>query len=153
MKSLQEVLDFLDNIPAINSGGCGVSAYAVYKWLEKNNSLSEDFAIIYLHRWGMGDMRTNKKFLKGKSDRAVACSHVVFRYLGMYYDSEGVYIKHIDQDTSVYIEAKDVDRFMKASLASNDWNRRFQRKQHVPSIEENLGIELGINLEHEPYEG
>ena len=34
---LTELRQFLNNIPYINRGGCGVSAYAMYCYLEKNN--------------------------------------------------------------------------------------------------------------------
>lgn len=147
MKTLNEVLEFLDEIPAINSGGCGISAYSVYLWLKKNNSLSEDFAIIYLHNWDMKDLMTNRKFVENKGKKAVACSHAIFRYDGVYYDSTGVSSRYVGEDNSVVIPTEHVDRFMKASLMSNDWNPMFRRDIFLPVIEDNLGVELGLTEE------
>lgn len=152
MKTLEQVLEFLDNIPNINSGGCGISALAVYKWLKKNDALSEDFAIVYLHRWDTYDRDTNRSFLKGENDNATACSHAIFRYNGVYYDSEGKNESSVRDDNSVIIPAEHVERFMKASLKDGNWNTSFNRAKGVKVIESNLGIELDVEVEEEQEE-
>jgi hypothetical protein len=141
---LNEVLDFLDEIPRINAGGCGISALSVYKWLKANDKLSEDFAILYLHYWEESDYETNSKFIKGTTDRAVACSHAIFRYNGKTYDSSGRVKPRMGIVGHVEITPEHIERFMKASLASEDWNPAFSRAAYVPYIETALGIDLTL---------
>ena len=40
IKTLKQVQKFLSNIPNINRGGCGISALALYRWLENNGNIS-----------------------------------------------------------------------------------------------------------------
>jgi hypothetical protein len=144
MKDLNEVLKFLNEIPNINAGGCGISALTVYKWLKKNNSLSDDFAIIYLHYWDDGDAELNSKFLSGKSEEATACSHAIFRYNGKLYDSDGLHNIGARAVRQVTIDAEQIDRFMEASLTADNWNPRFIRAQAIPLISKKVGVELDL---------
>ena len=95
----------------------------------------------------MKDLTTNRKFIEKKGKKAVACSHAIFRYEGAYYDSNGLSDRYVSEDNSVVIPTEHVDRFMKASLMSNDWNPRFRRDVFLPVIEDKLGVELGLTEE------
>ena len=50
---LESVLDVLNNIPAINQGGCGISALAIYRWCKKNGvSVSDNpFVVLCEDEW------------------------------------------------------------------------------------------------------
>ena len=144
MKDLNQVLKFLNEIPNINAGGCGISALTVYKWLKKNNSLSDDFAIIYLHYWDDGDAELNSKFLSGKSEEATACSHAIFRYNGKLYDSNGTTELDVRTVKQLVIKAEQIDMFMEASLTADNWNPRFIRAQAIPLISKKVGVELDL---------
>ena len=48
VKTFDEVLNFLSNIPSINCGGCGISALAMYRWLKKHGKTTEETAFYYL---------------------------------------------------------------------------------------------------------
>ena len=50
LTSFEELREFLDSVPNINRGGCGVSVYAMYCLLEKQKQLKPDTKIIYIHR-------------------------------------------------------------------------------------------------------
>ena len=148
MKTLNDVLNFLSDIPTINQGGCVISAFAVYKWLKKNNSLSDDFAILYLHYWDSDDMEVNTAFLSGESEEVTSCSHAIFRYNGKLYDSNG---EHSIQPGTVYtleITVEHIDRFVQASLKSYNWNSSFNRHRFVPQIEKELELELEVSLDY-----
>ena len=144
MKDLNQVLEFLNEIPCINQGGCGISALAVYRWLKKNNSLSDDFAILYLHYWETSDMVLNNNFLSGESKKATSCSHAIFRYNGVLYDSNGIHEVDVATTNHVVIPSKDVERFMKSSLADSRWNSMFSREQAIPLININLEVDLEL---------
>jgi len=145
MKDLNQVLEFLNEIPCINQGGCGISALAVYRWLKKNNSLSDDFAIIYLHYWDNNDMELNNNFISGESKVATSCSHAIFRYNGKLYDSNGIH-RGVDVSTTnhVVITVKDIERFMRASLSVSNWNTCFSREQAIPLINKKLQVDLEL---------
>lgn len=47
MNSLKEVQKFLNKIPNINHGGCGLSALAMHKWLKEYKEIDSKFIFLY----------------------------------------------------------------------------------------------------------
>lgn len=57
---LKQVLEYLNDIPRINHGGCGVSALATYRWLEQNYG-NRDIEIIYCYKYYNKDRYDNNE--------------------------------------------------------------------------------------------
>lgn len=158
LTSLQVVKDYLNNIPSINAGGCGISAYSMYKFLEKKNQLQKDTHIIYLwnSNWCGSDVIENKNFLENQTGNCDSCAHVIMYHNGEYHDSSGS-SKHIDglsfyerfkwdDHIELPIPQHLTDIFMVKSLNEGDWNWKFDRAKYLPQIEKFLGFKLGINI-------
>ena len=136
MQTFQEVRDYLAEIPNIHRGGCGHSALAMYKWLEKNNELVEDTRIVYLYCHQTGNYETNSKALEGNGE-FVAPSHVVLAHKGQHIDakSDHAYNGWFDEESHTL---NDVQELITTFGAPN-WNDNFDRN-HVDSINETLGL-------------
>lgn len=146
MKTLKEIQQYLNSIPYINEGGCGISAYAMYLWLNKNKLINKSlfkksFKFVLLYRSYSEDFYiNNQNVLRNHSGNAVAPAHMVIYYNNKYLDSTGVV------DISEYKWVQHVtDEWFIQNCINNiiTWNNSFDRK-HVPQIESMLNIELNI---------
>jgi hypothetical protein len=72
---------FLNSVPNINCGGCGLSAYIMYLYMGRSG-----FIVGYSNGYS-----TNNLVKKGIINNS--SSHVYYKYCGLYYDSDGVYKK------------------------------------------------------------
>ncbi len=138
-KTLKQVQKFLDNIPDIDRGGCGISALAMYRWL-KNNGDKSNIKFVFLYEYGdEKEYLTNKRVLKDKEGEPVACSHCCILHGKKFIDSEGV----VDIEEYEWVQIIKEEDFLKRSLANiGEWNPRFDR-HNICKIEEELGIDLG----------
>lgn len=135
-KSLEEVMDYLSNIPDINAGGCGISALAMYRWLKKHNLLNNT-KFVYLH-FSMSEYEDNRLAMVNGT-KLFAPPHCVLEHNGILIDSDG------EVDTYEFGEHHltiDDERVIVDSINSDDWNPSFDREKWVPKIEKRLGINL-----------
>ena len=147
INNLDDLRQSLDNINNINYGGCGVSAYAMYCYLEKNNLLKEDTQIIYLHDWCENSIKHNLEFIKGNNNNPTSANHVILYHDGYYVDSEHKYIflNSFRYSSNYFKVPQDITHvFMKLSLNESSWNPRFDRK-NIKEIEKFIELNLGIN--------
>ena len=144
------VQDFLNEIPAINYGGCGLSAYAMFLWLQKNNMLTEDLQVVFLHHSYSGEeFATNQTFyLKGVGN-PVAPEHVVLYRNGKYIDSSGVFERAKEYDFRLSISLDKAEDFLVKSLNNDSWNSCFDRPIYAPKIEKELGITFRADMRRE----
>jgi hypothetical protein len=146
----EKVQDFLNEIPNINSGGCGISAYAMYLWLCKRNMLTEDTQIVFLHhRYSENDFERNQEFYTQRRGKPVAPEHVVLYRNGSYIDSSGVYKKANDFYFKLAVSLEKAEDFLVNSLNDNNWNSWFDRPSVVPMIEKELGITFRADMRRE----
>ncbi len=143
-KTFEEVRQFLATIPAIHLGGCGISAYAMYKWLLKNEELSkvQKMKFMLCYDYLEKDVYENnlKNLYMKKIHEISGCCHV-----GLYYDYEFIDCeKNINRKRYDYIQfiESDDDWFLLAAINNkNTWNPTFNR-EHIAQIEEALEIDL-----------
>ena len=141
MKSIEtfkDVRDYLNILPYINSGGCGVAALAMYEWLKKNKNITS--TIVYLYRGSLSSTyNNNNEILNNNKDIKYvdSCSHACIVYKNKYIDCQKI-VNTSNYKNRHYI--RDID-FVKASIKADQWNNMFDRR-HVPDIEKTLGIEL-----------
>jgi hypothetical protein len=143
---LKETRRFLDALPCINYGGCGISAYAMYLWLKKENQLPEDFKFIFLHYpSSKKSFLNNKRVLEEGNGQVIAPEHVAIKYNGKILDSSGT----VDIDIfSLFFEIplEKAEDYLINSLNTNDWNSMFDRPNIIPIIEKELGISFRADL-------
>ena len=140
-KTFEEVRNYLSCIPAINQGGCGVAALAMYKWLRKQNEIEHRFKFVLCY--GGYDEKTylnNIGVLRNGKGTAIACEHIGIFYNGSYIDC--------DSDLPLYkygtIQFIDYDEewFMTNVLNNKgSWNYMFDRT-NISKIEKDLKIDL-----------
>lgn len=141
--TFSQARNFLDDIHAINWGGCAISALALYEWLRRNNRPIDDVKLVYLYSPDSETFEANEKYFNGLSKWASSCEHACLLYRGKLYDSRGVF----DEDRqrrycSRHIISFTEKEFIKASLNSDQWNSSFDRDNNVPRIQNVLGVDL-----------
>lgn len=143
------VRKFLDTIPSINAGGCGISTYAMYLWLKKMGLLNSDCGAIFLHySYSADNFLTNKGTLEEGKGNLKTPEHVAILYKGIIYDST----YEINPDSYDYMLAVPLDKvedFLVQALNGDDWNRRFDRPAAVKMIEETLQISFRSDMRRE----
>jgi hypothetical protein len=146
----QAVQDFLDEVPNINRGGCGVSVYAMFLWLQKNNMLTDDTKIIFLHHsYSTKDFETNQSFYLQGVGNPVAPEHVVLMRNGVILDSSGVYIESNNYSYSLTVSLDKIEDFLVYSLNDDNWNSMFERPCVIPMLEKELGITFRADMRRE----
>lgn len=140
INSFKKVRKFLSNVEYINSGGCGISALTMYRWLQQNNRLRGDEHFVYLYRiWDVDLFNNNSKALVNKKLKSDSCHHVVLFHKGKYIDCKE---EHNPSDYK-YVHFNIDEKFLKKSLRNkNAWNSKFDRKTNIPFIEKNIKINL-----------
>jgi hypothetical protein len=141
------VQKYLNKIDCINAGGCGISAYAMFLWLQKNNMLTEDVKVVFLHHsYSASDFATNQDFYLHGVGSPVAPEHVVLMINGVMIDSTGVFNKANDYDYNLAVSIEKAEDFLVKSLNDNNWNSWFDRPKITPRIEKDLGISFRADM-------
>ncbi|MFA5152662.1 MAG: hypothetical protein WC554_08900 [Clostridia bacterium] len=83
LRSLDEVMSALNSISCINSGGCGISALAMYLWLKKNKQISPTILFCY-EGWCSNIYNNNCK-----DEKLLVPNHVMLLYKRQKIDSNG----------------------------------------------------------------
>jgi hypothetical protein len=143
----QAVQDYLQDVDCINYGGCGISAYAMFLWLQKSNMLTEDVKVVFLHfSTSKKDFQTNQSFYLQGQGNPVAPEHVVLMKNGVMIDSSGVYKKINNYAYQLSVSIEKAEDFLVNSLNSDSWNNMFDRPIVVPIIEKDLGISFRADM-------
>ena len=141
-KTFEEVRQYLASFSCISGGGCGVAALAMYKWLDKQGEIEDDFKFVLCYR--VRDEETyinNVGVLRNKNGKAQACDHIGIYYDGKYIDCRRS-LDLTDYGTIQFISYDDTWFMQNALNNVGTWNTMFDRKQHIPEIEEALDISL-----------
>ena len=156
--SLNELREFLNNIENINYGGCAISAYSIYCYLEKTNQLLLDTKIIYIHRkYDIDGYNNNCSFINNgcNSLECDSASHVILYHNGYYLDSNlkqnnikdfiNEFYEFCSYDEFITLEIPQhlTHIFLKKSLNEGSWNPDFNRK-NIEIIEKKLDLKLNI---------
>ena len=144
MKTLKEVQEFLNDIYNINRGGCGISALALYRWLEKNGQLNGNTKFVYLyHSYNRDEYLNNDKVLREKTGKPLACAHAGLLHKNNYLDSNG----KVDISYYTFVHHVNEEDFILKSINNlSSWNDAFNR-EHISRIEKKLGIDLSDIVE------
>lgn len=145
--AIGKVTSYLREIPDIDSGGCLVAAYAIYKFLIRNDLLPDSFVIVAASAASRPEQShtENTNFLKGISSHAVPANHFLYSLDGglTLYDVYGINQRYqSDNWLRCIIPKEHIDRFYDSAMACEKWNRHFKRHTWIPAINEKFGINV-----------
>lgn len=129
---LQELQNFLDSVPNINDGGCGISAYVLGYYLANKNI---DFSFVFLDDDEESNFYNNRRLL-GISTQIEVPSHVCLRINNDYIDSRGkmTFCYAFRLEGFTFFDLIDV-------ISSGiNWNPAFDREKWIPEIQKFSGI-------------
>ena len=140
---LKQVLKYLNNIPNINDGGCGVSALAIYRWIKAHYQVKNVEILFCYGCWrSVWDYRNNKQVFRIGKGNLSSPSHVVLKYKNFIFDSSGI-IKDLKSEFPNIHKATRLNLFISVLNDLNEWNDSFERK---PKVIKNIEKYLNINL-------
>jgi hypothetical protein len=145
IKTLADVRQFLAKIPYLHEGGCGVSAIAMYRWLQKYTKNPKVRFVLCYAKGSKSFFNKNSRFLAGATDTPTACSHA-----GIYYsdpktkltapiDARGYLPINSYEYTQIFKSVKPMLAMVKAK---DEWYEKFDREKWIPIIEKKLKIKL-----------
>jgi hypothetical protein len=141
-----EVRNFLAGIDYINRGGCGISALAMFLWLEKfdkENSYGRDEKCFILsYEDDVETFEYNSAIISiGELNKLDTPSHVLL-FVEDFEDN----LEVLDCETDFLVESDEVHRItfyeIIPMINTGLWNSLFERERRIPIIEENLGIDI-----------
>lgn len=140
IKTIFDAKEFLETIPDINRGGCGIAALSLYRFVKQR--FKKESKIIYLYC--NADMNKyvdpvyyqNEKVLQGNNRcKPTAPSHCIIGLDDKEYDtsrfSRGWVSRHVVEEKFL----------LKTLKNTKSWNRDFDRS-YIKDIEECLKIDL-----------
>jgi len=138
---LYKCLEELNNIPSINSGGCLIASWAIYKYLCKHKCLSHDFRIVCLNI-DTDETRhlyeSNYNYIKNSKGRPTGSYHFAVKMFGNFYDSTKL---HFFDEYDLKLIFKPRQYFFKKAYFYGLWNAAFSKK-YITNIEDNLQIKF-----------
>lgn len=138
-ETFEDVKEFLSNIDYINSGGCGLSALVMYRWLKKYDKLTEDIKIIFLDN-DEYNYKNNKECMTNKQGVLEAPSHVIMLLKGTYMDCKKIQY-NVTQRYNYILEVAE-NHLVDCLNNVFSWNLVFDRNTAISQIETNLHIDL-----------
>ncbi len=145
-KKLEDLREYLRAIPYINSGGCGVAALAMAKWIKKNHKIEVPIVFFYYdaytykeNLWKL-DNRSTMTIWDKHRYALLGANHICISWEGMNIDNEksvkvGSKYKYLHAITDYKAVAECVaNRYI--------WNDSFDRDKYIPQIEGMLGFKL-----------
>lgn len=138
--------NYLKKIPAINCGGCGWSALAIYEWLKIRGRDISQFKIVFcFNDWdSMLEYNINILSRRGIGIKTrftfQAAAHVLFSL-----DNGKTWrdVKKIYQLNQYrYYHFVTVDELKKSLTKSNTWNDMFDKHYWLPKIEKKFKIQF-----------
>jgi hypothetical protein len=138
IKSFEDVQEYLNGIPCINCGGCGISALVMFRWLKKNG---QEVELVFLYDSYYEYCKDNNQRVmekhEGEPDVPPHCCIRIKKRT--YIDSEGskrmVKRYNIRQIVPEWL--------LIDALRIHDWNHMFERTTYLMNkISEDLGIDL-----------
>ena len=133
--SFTDLRKYLDNIPYINNGGCGLASLVMYRYLRDEG---HELKIVFANKsYNYENAMTNIKFDIGEASNAQSAAHVFLFHQNKFIDCT----TEIDITGYRYFEFVDERKLLNA-INNGGWNTSFDIKQYLPIIEYGLGIDL-----------
>lgn len=142
IRSLEELQNALNTIPSINSGGCGISALAMYLWLRKHKNKRPKIVFCYKSH-SQDTYENNDVALKNHDlDSLSVPNHIVLSSFLKKFDSEGK-LDSRENKSYKWFHTVNLHTLIKVINNQDGWNPSFDRK-YVSTIESWLEMKLPI---------
>jgi hypothetical protein len=137
---INEMLSYLNSIPEINEGGCGIVALTIYRWYVKHYK-KKDIKIYYLYHKDSINYSVNER-----KNRPSAATHIIVKINDKYVDTRGIFntmeeISTIDNIECTKFHIFNVKFLIKSINNIGVWRDDFNR-EHIKRISEKLQINL-----------
>ncbi len=145
MKTLEEVREYLNDVPYIHQGGCAISALAMKRWLKKNHPI-QSASIVYSYGSDSDSFEVNDAFLNKGVGKLTSCMHAYLLHKDELKDCGSstpkgfVKEQHIFKDDQLVVDS--INNF-------GHWNPFFKRT-HIIDIAKDLDIDLSDVMLKEP---
>ena len=137
ISSIKELLGFLNNIPNINFGGCGISALVIHDYF---TSVGIKSKIIYSYKYfNQDEYEDNLKRIAYK-EHVHSCGHAIVKVGKLYYDSRGVKTE-IEREHFHFMTRKQAV----LSIKHSKWCDMFDKEIYLPIIEKKIGYKLLVD--------
>lgn len=134
LKAFGVVQKFLNTVPCINYGGCGISALALFDHAEAAGLKPK----IVFGYGGSGGKKENDDYKLGNRPHAESATHIFIRIGGKDFDSKGEY----DRDVHWEFDDEITRNHLVDSIRHGCWNSTFEREKWLPKIEKFIGYKL-----------
>lgn len=152
LKNFDDVREFLNRIPCINSGGCGISALTMYRWVKKNMPEHKRRITFYFFHKDVYDYQNNITLIKTKkyrNNKIYVPSHIGIKIKNVtskVIDSDGI----VDSNRFGFvIKTKSEQVLINALKNFKSWNFLFERNKSISLIEKHLDIDLSDVIQHD----
>ena len=136
MIRLAKIRKYLKALPNVNSGGCGVAALTMYRYLKSKKV--KTVGLRFLYHSDSDNFEKNEDVLNTGKGSPVSCTHVCIKYKGKYLDA----VKEVDINDFAENHEITEEFLIKALIENEDaWNGCFDR--HLVGEIQN---ELNVNL-------
>lgn len=142
---VDEFLELVKPVKNQRLGGCLVTCYTFYRWLEHKGLSQESFFIVQHDSvYDSENTEQNLAWIVGECDEASSANHFTFLYGDGEYDSAGHYRSRREGRTvlTALTEQDLVEEFCLSALNNSFWNSDFVREEAIPQLEAILGIDL-----------
>lgn len=139
LKQLEKACNKLADVPAINYGGCGIAALALYRWCIVHKIQPDGFILLD------DDGIDNNSYAieTGEYENMTVPSHIVLSVKGYYCDSRGISDDNPYSDEYDYVlDGIKPDALLYLINNGESWNDEFDRECGVPEIEQILHVDL-----------
>lgn len=146
MKTLTTARNFLDTVNRINTGGCGISALAMYLCEKKKNNkeASERFMLCF-ESGERDEYETNLRIMNNEEEGVPHVPfHIFYKKNGKYYDSECIRTKWRLEEVYDNLLECSLDYLIEIVAKGTNWNYKFDRGVEVPRIEKELQVDLSF---------
>jgi hypothetical protein len=147
-----EMLHLRGHICQINSGGCGIAALTMLRFIEnKNKDMRKLASIIYSYTsYDKNEFEHNNKIIhnrkSNKEEKLIVPYHILLRIEEVVFDITGRcrnnYGSFRDEfkanEFGIEILLETINNYRKG----NGWNRCFKRKKEIPKLEKVFGVDL-----------
>lgn len=136
---LKKTMKFLNSIPLINRGGCGIAAALLYRISTLEESISNRHIILLYDYENEYFYKRNLERTKCGESPFFAANHIVFGFNGIYIDAKN---ENFNINIFPYkVECK-YNELLDIIRNSSIWNYEFDRDRYLPFIDSFLSIEF-----------
>jgi len=141
---LQPYLEFLNAIPNINAGGCGIAAYCLSRMLDEEHDIQSNIIMLFDDGDGISVVNNINGLTNSEINELSSCSHVICESNGVFFDTKGEFSINRLFKSYKYILRCDQEEMHSIIKYGKGWNSEFEREQWIEEIEDFFEFKLNL---------